>query len=80
MLRVREGDTVEIDLSNAADAGMTHSIDLHAVTGPGGGAKVMQIPPGEDGSFKFAALTPACTSTTALPRWWPNTSPALCTA
>lgn len=32
MLRVREGDTVEIDLDNAADAGVTHSIDLHAVT------------------------------------------------
>jgi nitrite reductase (NO-forming) len=58
MLRVREGDTVEIDLSNAADAGVTHSIDLHAVTGPGGGAKVMQIAPGEDGSFKFEALNP----------------------
>jgi nitrite reductase (NO-forming) len=58
MLRVREGDTVEIDLRNAADAGVTHSIDLHAVTGPGGGAKVMQIPPGEDGSFKFKALNP----------------------
>jgi nitrite reductase (NO-forming) len=36
MLRVREGDTVEIALHNAADAGVTHSIDLHAVTGPGG--------------------------------------------
>jgi nitrite reductase (NO-forming) len=58
MLRVREGDTVEIDLSNAADAGVTHSIDLHAVTGPGGGAKVMQIAPGEDGSFRFEALNP----------------------
>jgi nitrite reductase (NO-forming) len=58
MLRVREGDTVEIDLHNAADAGVTHSIDLHAVTGPGGGAKVMQIPPGEDGSFTFKALNP----------------------
>jgi nitrite reductase (NO-forming) len=58
MLRVREGDTVEIDLSNAADAGVTHSIDLHAVTGPGGGASVMQIAPGEDGSFKFEALNP----------------------
>jgi nitrite reductase (NO-forming) len=58
MLRVREGDTVEIDLHNAADAGVTHSIDLHAVTGPGGGAKVMQIAPGNDGSFKFAALNP----------------------
>jgi nitrite reductase (NO-forming) len=58
MLRVREGDTVEIDLHNAADAGVTHSIDLHAVTGPGGGAKVTQVAPGQDGSFKFAALNP----------------------
>lgn len=58
MLRVREGDTVEIDLHNAPDAGVTHSIDLHAVTGPGGGAKVMQIAPGDDGSFRFAALNP----------------------
>jgi nitrite reductase (NO-forming) len=58
MLRVREGDTVEIDLHNAADAGVTHSIDLHAVTGPGGGAKVMQVTPGEDGSFSFQALNP----------------------
>jgi nitrite reductase (NO-forming) len=58
MLRVREGDTVEIDLSNAPDAGVTHSIDLHAVSGPGGGAKVMQIPPGEDGAFRFQALNP----------------------
>src|SRR6476661_5802067 len=49
MLRVREGDTVEIQLSNAADAGVTHSIDLHAVTGPGGGATVTQVMPGETG-------------------------------
>src|SRR5204862_6464223 len=58
MLRIREGDTVEIDLSNAPDAGVTHSIDLHAVTGPGGGAKVMQIAPGETGAIKFQALNP----------------------
>jgi nitrite reductase (NO-forming) len=58
MLRVLEGDTVEIDLHNAPDAGVTHSIDLHAVTGPGGGAKVMQIAPGADGAFRFAALNP----------------------
>jgi nitrite reductase (NO-forming) len=58
MLRVREGDTVEIDLHNPVDAGVTHSIDLHAVSGPGGGASVMQVQPGEDGSFKFQALMP----------------------
>jgi nitrite reductase (NO-forming) len=58
MLRVREGDTVEMNLSNAADAGVTHSIDLHAVTGPGGGAAVTQIAPGESSSFTFKALNP----------------------
>jgi nitrite reductase (NO-forming) len=58
MLRVREGDTVEIDIGNAADAGVTHSIDLHAVTGPGGGAAVTQIAPGDNASFTFKALNP----------------------
>ncbi len=58
MLRVLQGDTVEIDLHNSADAGVTHSIDLHAVSGPGGGAAVMQIAPGADGAFKFQALYP----------------------
>jgi nitrite reductase (NO-forming) len=58
MLRVREGDTVEINLGNAADAGVTRSIDLHAVTGPGGGAAVTQIMPGENASFTFKALNP----------------------
>lgn len=58
MLRVREGDTVEINLGNAADSGVTHSIDLHAVTGPGGGAAVTQVMPGETSSFTFQALNP----------------------
>jgi nitrite reductase (NO-forming) len=58
MLRVREGDTVEINLHNAPDAGVTHSIDLHSVTGPGGGAKVTQTAPGNDASFTFKALNP----------------------
>jgi nitrite reductase (NO-forming) len=58
MLRVRQGDTVELALTNSADSKATHSIDLHAVTGPGGGAKVMQVPPGETGSFRFQALNP----------------------
>ncbi|HEY3062611.1 MAG TPA: copper-containing nitrite reductase, partial [Chloroflexota bacterium] len=58
MLRVREGDTVELSLANDPNAGVTHSIDLHAVTGPGGGAKVMQVAPGETGTFRFQALNP----------------------
>ncbi len=58
MLRVKQGDTVEIHLKNSAASAATHSIDLHAVTGPGGGAKVMQVPPGGEGSFEFKALNP----------------------
>src|SRR5262249_2567723 len=48
----------EINLGNAADSGATHSIDLHAVTGPGGGATVTQVMPGGTGSFTFKALNP----------------------
>ncbi len=57
-IRVRLGDTVEIKLRNAADSRMVHSIDLHAVTGPGGGATVTQVAPGEEKSFTFQALNP----------------------
>jgi nitrite reductase (NO-forming) len=58
MLRVRQGDTVELTLRNAADSTVTHSIDLHAVTGPGGGAKVTQVPAGGAAAFRFQALNP----------------------
>jgi nitrite reductase (NO-forming) len=58
MLRVREGDTVELTLHNDASSLHTHSIDLHAVTGPGGGAAVMQVAPGASKSFRFLARNP----------------------
>jgi nitrite reductase (NO-forming) len=58
MIRVRQGDTVELTLRNAADSSVTHSIDLHAVTGPGGGAVATQVVPGESATFRFQALKP----------------------
>jgi nitrite reductase (NO-forming) len=58
MLRVRAGDTVQIRLTNQKTAHNAHSIDLHAVTGPGGGAAVTQIMPGEEGVFEWKALNP----------------------
>jgi nitrite reductase (NO-forming) len=58
MLRVREGDTVEIHLKNNASSKNVHSIDLHAVNGPGGGAASTQVKPGEEKTFSFKALTP----------------------
>lgn len=57
-LRVREGDTVQIRLANAKASRQMHSIDLHAVTGPGGGAAVTQVLPGEEGVFEWKALNP----------------------
>jgi nitrite reductase (NO-forming) len=58
MIRVRQGDMVELTLKNAADSGLTHSIDLHAVLGPGGGAKFTQVPPGESATIRFQAMRP----------------------
>jgi nitrite reductase (NO-forming) len=55
MIRVMVNDTVVVHLRNA-DVGMTHSIDLHAVMGPGGGASVMQVSPGDTKSFSFKAM------------------------
>jgi nitrite reductase (NO-forming) len=58
MLRVRVGDTVELTLSNASDSFFAHSIDLHAVNGPGGGEVHTQTNPGEEKTFTFQALAP----------------------
>ena len=58
MIRVRQGDTVEFKLKNAVGSKMPHSIDLHAVTGPGGGAVLTQTAPGAETGFRFKALNP----------------------
>ena len=58
MLRVREGDTVEVALANDATSLHDHTIDLHAVNGPGGGAALTRVAPGETKTFRFKALNP----------------------
>lgn len=58
MLRVREGDTVELTLANHVSSLHPHNIDLHAVTGPGGGAVLTNVKPGETKTFKWKALNP----------------------
>ena len=57
-VRVRVGDTVEVNLANAANSVMMHNVDFHAVTGPGGGAAATAANPGETKSFTFKALKP----------------------
>ena len=58
MLRVRVGDIVDLHLKNDAASHMIHSVDLHAVLGPGGGAAVLQVPPGQEKSITFKAMNP----------------------
>ncbi len=58
MLRVRVGDTVTINMTNSIESAHIHSVDFHAVTGPGGGAATTQAAPGHTKSFTFKALAP----------------------
>ena len=57
-IRVREGDLVEFHLGNHPTSKMPHNIDLHAVTGPGGGAASSFTAPGHESQFSFKALNP----------------------
>jgi nitrite reductase (NO-forming) len=55
-IRVRQGDTVEFHLKNHPGSKMPHNIDLHGVTGPGGGAASSFTAPGHESRFTFKAL------------------------
>ena len=55
-IRVREGDVVELNLANHPSNKLPHNIDLHAVTGPGGGAASTFTAPGHKSKFSFTAL------------------------
>jgi len=57
-IRVREGDLVEFHLLNHPTSKMPHNIDLHAVTGPGGGATSSFTAPGHRSQFSFKAMNP----------------------
>ena len=58
MARVRVGDTVQFHLSNPKSNTQPHNIDIHAVNGPGGGAAVNTVAPGESKVFSFKTLNP----------------------
>ncbi len=57
-IRVREGDLIEFHLGNHPTSKMPHNIDLHAVTGPGGGAASSFTAPGHKSQFSFKAINP----------------------
>ncbi len=55
-IRARVGDTLELHLTNHDTNGMPHNIDFHAVTGPGGGAEITTIAPGQQAVASFKLL------------------------
>ena len=56
LVRVMEGDTIEFTLINDLSSVNGHNIDFHAVNGPGGGAEVTNVAPGETATFTWKAL------------------------
>ena len=57
-IRARVGDKINLTLKNPPSSLHHHSIDLHAVNGPGGGATVTMVEPGQSKTFSFKALNP----------------------
>lgn len=49
---------MEFTLSNHPDNKLPHNIDLHAVTGPGGGATSSLVAPGHSKTFNFKCINP----------------------
>mgnify|MGYP000844994958 CR=1 FL=1 len=56
MIRVREGDTVEVEFSNNPSSTVPHNVDFHASTGQGGGAEATFTAPGRTSTFRWKAL------------------------
>lgn len=57
-IRTRVGDEVEFHFKNHPDSKLPHNIDLHAVTGPGGGAESSFVAPGHEAVFTFKTMNP----------------------
>lgn len=58
LIRVRQGDTVELTLTSDQNNVMLHNIDLHAVYGTGGGANDTYVTPGSSETIEFKAMYP----------------------
>jgi copper-containing nitrite reductase len=58
VLRVREGDLVEVHLTNNVESMRNHNIDFHFVSGPGGGASSLNVGPGQTAVLEARAMMP----------------------
>jgi copper-containing nitrite reductase len=57
-IRARVGDVLEIHITNSDKSGKPHNIDLHCVTGPGGGATSTTVMEGDHPMALFKLLYP----------------------
>jgi len=57
MIRVRQGDTVELTFENLDSNVLPHNVDFHAAWGPGGAGATMTSP-GETAHLWFKATSP----------------------
>jgi nitrite reductase (NO-forming) len=58
VLRARVGDLARITVNNMTGNEQPHNIDFHAVTGQGGGAAALTVPPGESATINARLLYP----------------------
>lgn len=58
MIRVRQGDTIDLTLTGDKDNQNPHNIDFHSCYGTGGGAAFLNVGPGQSKSIKFKVKDP----------------------
>jgi nitrite reductase (NO-forming) len=58
VLRMREGDLLEVHLTNNIGSTQHHNIDFHFVMGPGGGASALNVAPGGTAVLEVRATVP----------------------
>ncbi|MFP3913527.1 MAG: plastocyanin/azurin family copper-binding protein [Actinomycetota bacterium] len=58
VIRARVGDVLRFTITNPASNSNPHNIDLHAVTGQGGGAEATTVAPGETRTIEARMLYP----------------------
>ncbi|HEX5554172.1 MAG TPA: copper-containing nitrite reductase [Chitinophagaceae bacterium] len=58
MIRVRQGDTLEVTVRGDPANHHPHNVDFHSCYGPGGGAEYTNVGPGQTRRIKFKAMDP----------------------
>ncbi|TAN12842.1 MAG: nitrite reductase, copper-containing [Chitinophagaceae bacterium] len=58
MIRVRQGDTVDVTLTADKNNHNPHNVDFHSCYGTGGGAEYLTVGPGQKKRIRFKAMDP----------------------